>query len=330
MKSLKTKLLLWYLGSLLFLAVFFYIVVHILALPHSAHIFEIIVAILAIVGYFFINQITRSLTYISNEMKSITSENLDKKIKNIQGNDEIAELGKSFNSLLDRLNNAFKREQQFIGDVAHELKTPLSTLRSTLEVAKSKKRSGEEYEKVINEALKETVYLSSTLTNILDLAWLEIPQEQKLAKKFNLSDLIKELLDIAEKLAFNKRIKIESSIMSEVYVVGYRDKLARAIINVIDNAIKYTPDGALSLTLKIVRNKAFILIKDTGLGIEKKDIPYVFDRYYRADTVNKVAGSGLGLAIAKSIITLHKGTVEVESFFNKGTTFVIALPLASS
>lgn len=328
--SLKTKLLVWYIGSLLLLAVFFYLVVHILALPHATHAFEVLLLVLAIVGFFIIHKITQSLTYLASEMKVITSENLDRKVKTIKGNDEIANLSKSFNSLLDRINEAFKREQQFIGDVAHELKTPLATLRSTLEVARSNKRSHEEYELVIDQAINETAHISSTLTNILDLAWTESIKELKTAKKFNLSELMKELVDIAEKLALNKKLRIENFIADGINVIGYKDKLAHAILNVIDNAIKYTSEGTISIALKIVKGKVFILIKDTGMGIKEKDIPHIFDRFYRADSTEKISGSGIGLAISKSIISLHKGTIEVETSHNQGTTFVIALPSLSS
>lgn len=328
--SLKTKLLIWYIGSLVLVAIFFYLFVHILALPHATHAFEILLVILGIVGYFILSNIIKSLTYLSSEMKQITSENLDRKVKTIKGNDELANLGKSFNNLLDRLNESFTREQLFIGDVAHELKTPLATLRSTLEVARNKKRSGEEYETVLDQAINETSHLSSTLTNVLDLAWTESTQDMNTAKKCNLSELMRELSDIAEKLALHKKLHIETLIPDGIFILGYKDKLARAILNIIDNAIKYTNEGKITVTMKIIKDKIFIVINDTGMGIKEKDIPRIFDRFYRTDSAEMITGSGLGLAIAKSIITLHKGTIEVESFHNKGTTFIIALPAISS
>lgn len=328
--SLKTKLLIGYIGSLLLLAMFFYLFVHILALPHATHAFEVLLVILAVVGFFIIHKITKSLTYLSSEMKIITSDNLDRKVKTIKGNDEIADLGKSFNSLLDRISEAFKREQQFIGDVAHELKTPLATLRSTLEIARERKRSTEEYETTIDQAINETAHISSTLTNILDLAWTESIKEVTTTKKFNLSELMKELVDIAEKLASNKKLKIESSIIDNIYIAGYKDKFARAILNVIDNAVKYTSEGTISVTLKVVKGRIFILIKDTGMGIKEQDIPHIFNRFYRGESTENISGTGIGLAISKSIIILHKGTIEVETSHKQGTTFVITLPLVSS
>lgn len=327
--SLKTKLLIWYVGSLILLAIFFYLFVHTLAIPHATHAFEVLLVILAIVGFFMIRKITKSLIYLASEMKQITSENLDRKVKIIKGKDEIVDLGKSFNSLLDRLNDSFKREQQFIEDVAHELKTPLATLRSTFDIGRSKKRSIDEYEIILDQAINETAHLSSTLTNVLDLAWTESAKELKAAKKFNLSELMKELVDIAEKLALSKKIKIENNIADNINILGYKDKLARAILNLIDNAVKYTSEGTITLTLKIIKDKVFILIRDTGMGIKEKDMSHIFDRFYRADSTGNISGSGLGLAISKSVITLHKGTIEIESSL-KGTTFVIALPTLSS
>lgn len=324
--SLKTKLTLWYIGSLILLAIFFYIFVHALALPHAIHAFEVLLLILAFIGFFMIDKITQSLIYLASEMKMITSENLDKKITPIKGDDEISDLGKSFNNLLDRLNGAFKREQQFIGDVAHELKTPLATLRSTLEVARSKKRSAGEYEDVLDRAIGETASLSSTLTNVLDLAWTESANDFKTARKFNLTELMQELVDITEKLVANKKIQLEKSIAEDIFIVGYREKLARAVLNIIDNAVKYTTEGTISITLKVIKDRVFILIKDVGMGIKENDLPHIFDRFYRSENAEKISGSGLGLAIAKAVITLHKGTVEVESAHGKGTTFIISLP----
>lgn len=330
LKSLRAKLFLWYLGSLVLLTIIFFLFVHILAIPYGTDLFFAIFFILTFIGFIIIYKLTSALTYLSSKIKLISRKNLDQRILDIKSEDEIGELAYSFNNLLDRLNGSFIREQQFIADVAHELKTPLSTLRSSLEIARTKKRSGEDYEKVIDEAIRETNYISSTLKNILDLAWSESPSEQKNMTKLNLSELMNELCDIAIKMTDCNKIYVESAIAPDIYILGFKDRLPQAILNIIDNAIKYTNQGTISITLKSVKDKAFILIKDTGLGIKEKDIPHIFDRFYRGNESNKVSGSGLGLAISKSIIALHKGTVEVESFLNRGTTFVIALPLLSS
>lgn len=327
--SLRTRLFLWYLVSLIILAVFFYAVVHIFMLPYSTELFFVLLFVLAIIGFFTVKKITSSLISLSEQIRLISSHNLDKHVKGIHSNDEIGDLAKTFNDLLDRLNDAFKREQQFIADVAHELKTPLATQRSGLEITLSKNRTADEYRTVINEALKENNQISSTLKNVLDLAWSETPHEQKHMTKLNLSELIDELAYIAMKMAVQKHIVVSRAIQKDIHIMGIKDKLARAIMNIIENAIKYAPEqGRASIKLNTIKNKAVITIEDTGQGIMEKDLPHIFDRFYRGSKTDTVLGSGLGLAISKSIILLHHGDITVKSIVGKGSVFTIVLPRA--
>lgn len=328
-KTLRARLIIWYIGSIAFFTLFFYIAVHTFNLPHSDHIYIILFTLFTILGIFLIYRITKSMTYLSSRIRHISRKNLDERILDIKNEDEIGELASSFNSLLDNLHEAFNRERQFIGDVAHELKTPLATLKSTLEVSLSRSRTNEEYRRVLKTAIEETNQLSITLNNVLDLAWAEVHENNKNTKIFNLSELMEELCDISEKMSQSKHIHVICTIEKAIKIAGFREKLARALLNIIDNAIKYTNDGGkIEITLEKTHNRAFITIKDSGVGIAPKDIPHIFDRFYRGEKTEKIHGSGLGLAIAKSVITLHQGHVNVESKQNEGTTFIIILPIA--
>lgn len=297
-------------------------------LPYSTEIFIVLIFLLALSGFYIVRRITSSLTDLTEQINLISSHNLDRRIKGIHSKDEIGNLAQAFNSLLERLNKAFKREQQFIADVAHELKTPLATQRSLLEVTLSKKRSNEEYVKALTDALRENNHISSTLKNVLDLAWSETALEQNGKHTFNFSDLMKDLCDIAEKMALSKGITVTCSITEGIHVKGFKDKLARAILNVIENAVKYTPEkGEIELEVIKKGHAALITIKDTGPGIAKADLPHIFDRFYRGSHTDKVFGSGLGLAITRSVISVHHGSVRVESTVGKGSAFFIELPL---
>ena len=328
LKTLRARLILGYVGSIAFFTLFFYIVVHNFALPHSDHIYIVLFAIFTILGVFLIYRITKSITYVSSRIRHISRKNLDERITDINSEDEIGELAASFNSLLDNMNDAFKREQQFIGDVAHELKTPLATQRSSLEVTLSKDRTKEDYKKALESALEENNHISSTLKNVLDLAWSETHEEKKNSAVFDLSELMEELRDITEKLTQSKKITVEASIHKDIHVDGFKDKLARALLNIIDNAVKYTHKGKISIKLRKSHNRAFLTISDTGQGIKPEELPKIFTRFYRGSKTDKILGSGLGLAITKSVITLHNGHINVESKLNIGTTFTIILPLA--
>ncbi len=330
LRSLRAKLFFWYVGSLAVVIAYFLLFIHYYSIPHTIHILIVLFVILAIAQFLAVYKITKSINKLSSKMKLISSENLEEKITGIGSDDEIGELSNSFNSLLDRLSEAFKREQQFIADVTHELKTPLATLKSSFEVALNKPRESGEYKTIIEGALAETDQISQTLKNVLDIAWSETPESQNKKTKFNLNELIDDLYEIAQKLAIKKRIQVNLSTTKSVYILGFKDKLARAILNIIDNAIKYSPaQGQVEIILEKTPNKALISIIDQGLGVLEEEIPHIFNRFYRGSKTDKVFGAGLGLAIAKSIVNLHQGEIRVKSKKGKGSTFVIVLPLAS-
>jgi len=329
--SLIKRLFFWYVGSLTLVAIFIILVVHVFAFKNGFYFIFFLFLTLAMLGFIIINKITESLTYLSSRMRMISSKNLNERVDGIDSHDEIGELAQTFNQLLDRLHLAFKREQQFIADVAHELKTPLSTLRSTLEIALNHKRTDDEYRQSLKEAVQETHRVSSTLKNVLDLAWSETPMEQKNAVSFNLSELMDELFELAEKMGLKKNIKVSGSFDENIIITGFKEKLGRTVLNIIDNAIKYVPtSGKIEINLKKEKNHAIITIKDNGVGISADDLPHIFDRFYRGSTKEKTFGSGLGLAIAKAIVNSHRGEIEVKSEIGKGTIFIITLPLASS
>lgn len=331
LNSLRVRLYLWYVGSLAVLAAVFYILVHDMAWVHGNHSFEVVFGVLAIAGFIIIYKFTQSLNKLSAKMRQITYKNLNERITDVKGEDEIGELALTFNKLLDRLHEAFGREQQFIGDVAHELKTPIANLRSSLEIGLQKRRNNDEYKEIIQQAISETDRISSTLRNILDLAWSETPNDQKKAEKFNLSQLLEELCEISQKMTTQKEIKTFFDIEKNVHLIGYKDKLARALLNIIENAVKYTPtNGKIEVEMETIHNKAIISVKDTGVGIADDEQQKIFERFYRGVKTDKIFGSGLGLAISRSMINLHNGEIKVNSQPNKGTTFIISLPLQNN
>lgn len=325
-QTLRFKLLFWYLLSLAFLGIFIIITIHILQYQYSVELILVAFCILATVGFAAVFKITKSLMYLSSQMQQISSKTLDKRVTSIQGNDEIGQLAVAFNGLLDRLDIAFKRERQFIADVAHEMKTPIATLRSSFEVTLHKERSNEEYKNIIRDSIIETDRITTTLKDILDLAWSEVPNE-KTREEFDLSHLITELSEIAQKLAQQKRITVLIDVMPHILIKGFRERLGRAVLNIIDNAIKYTSqNGKMSISLTKEFNNALITITDNGQGIKEKELEHIFDRFYRGSKAEKVFGAGLGLAIAKATIGIHRGVIHVESKPGKGSTFSIVLP----
>jgi len=334
-KTLREKLLFWYITSLITVTAFFYFAVHIYSLPYRNIIFFSLLIFLALEGFFIVRKMTAGISKLSSKIKTITSKNLNEKVTGVDTEDEIGELAISFNQLLDRLLESFKRERQFIGDVAHELKTPLSTQRSGIEVTLSKDRPKEAYKNALIEALSDNNRITTTLKNILDLAWSEAESAKVKKDKVNLSEVVSEIVEIATKLGLAKKIKISRNVTDDIVILGSEDKLSRALLNIVDNAIKYTPIGgsvSISLTKKNLPagkagEQAKFQVKDTGVGIIKADQPHIFERFYRGSRSGKVYGSGLGLSISQALISAHKGTIEVKSDVGLGTTITAHLPL---
>jgi len=292
----------------------------------------VVLVIPTIIGGFLLAKGAISpLREITDKLKRVTSENLTERVNKPNTGDEIEELAETFNTMLGRISEAFDRERTLIGDLAHELKTPLATLRSGVEISLTKNRTVSEYKNTLSETLIDINNISSTLKNILDLAWTRSDNARGKAEKINLSKMSKELKEILEKLTLTKNIKIITNIESDIKILGQEEKLMRAFLNVIDNAVKFTPaNGMITLSLKKLAASAIFSIKDTGIGISKKDLPNVFNRFYRGTGTEKTLGSGLGLSIAQALVNAHRGTIDIKSKPGNGTSVTIELPLAKN
>lgn len=268
---------------------------------------------------------------MSHKLKEISAENLDERIPNPMTGDELEELSRTFNGLLDHLHDAFVRERQFIGDMAHELKTPLATLRSSIEVTLEKPRTIVEYKQAFADTLVDVNRLSQTVKNILDLAWIGADHAHISKDTIDLSRVCEDLHEIAEKLAVGKKISISAQIASDIYIEGMEDKIFRALLNIVDNAVKYTPSGKrIHISLKKEGENALVVIKDSGKGISTEEQQHIFERFYRGQKTGHIPGSGLGLAIAHGIVSAHHGTIQVVSKSGSGTTMTVIIPLATA
>lgn len=273
-------------------------------------------------------RVLKPVSEIADNMNNISSDNLEKRLIDPKTNDVIEKLTVTFNNLLDRLNQSFTRERQFIGDIAHELKTPIATLKSGIEVALSKDRQKQEYKKALSDTLIDVDKMASLVSNILDLAWIGADKTTTNYKTFNLSDSILELNEISIKLASQKGINIKSNIEKNINIFGDEGKITRAILNIVENAIKYTTNKKpILISLYKSKNMAVLVIKDGGVGISKNEINHIFNRFYRGSKTSKTVGSGLGLAISQGIIKAHGGNIEIKSGAGIGTVAKVILPI---
>lgn len=330
-KSLRTSFIAWFLGSTTGLIVYVLLAINIHDLHNGMYILGVLFVMLSAAQFIVFYKFTNSISYISSKMRSTSLGNLSEKVSGWDRNDEIGELVRSYNDLVGRIGEGVKRERQFIADMAHGLKTPIAVMKTSFEITLSRKRKSEEYSQVLQEAMVEITRLTNILEHVLDLARLEAPLKNKEGKNLNLSQLLEEIEDIAQKLALTKKIEVKASIAKNITIWGYKYKLARAIWNIIDNAIKYTsPKGKVEIILGKNAEQAVVTISDNGQGIDKEDLPYIFDRFYRGSVKGKALGSGLGLAIAEAVVQLHQGSLKVKSKLGQGSTFVMTLPLKAN
>lgn len=266
---------------------------------------------------------------LSDEIEHIQDKNLGGSVPNPGTEDELEQLTHSFNRLLERLDKTFRRERQFLADVAHEVKTPIATMKTGIEVALSKKRTPEEYKTTLTHTAVDVERLSRTLTALLDLAWSQTDISRTRLTPISLSGMLGELLEITQRLASQKKITVEAAIAPDIVIMGKKDAIFRAILNVLENAVKYTPKGgSIHLSLE-QRNGAYVTVRDTGAGIAKGDLPHIFDRFYRGSREDATEGSGLGLSIARAIVAAHGGDITVSSLKGRGTAFYLFLPITS-
>jgi len=245
-------------------------------------------------------------------------------------NDEVGQLVLTFNQTLERLETIFTSQQRFLADVSHELRTPLTVIKGNLALMRRMNTLDEE---ILVSIDQESNRLTRLVGDLLLLAQAETGKLPLQIDCLELDSLLFEVLQEMHILAGNK-VHIRLTEIDQIQILGDRDRLKQVLLNLISNAIQYTPEGGnIFLSLAKVDKKARLILRDTGPGIPAEDLPHIFERFYRTEksrTRSKTPGFGLGLSIAYWIIHNHAGKIDVESIEGEGTTFNIFLPLLTS
>jgi heavy metal sensor kinase len=275
----------------------------------------------------------RALKPISKIIKTARDigqgQELSQRIPVFKVQDELGQLALTFNEMMDRLENSFAQMRQFSSDASHELRTPLTVLQGQNELVLSKLRDPKEYQEVIISNLEEIKYMSKVLEDLFVLSRSDENQILLNYKRMDLRDLVEEVCRHAEILAEEKDISIVIAFLEQVKINGDEVRLRQMVWNILHNGIKYTqPGGELKVSLLEESGFALLSIQDTGIGIPEKNLPFIFDRFYRVDKARSKdeGGSGLGLSICRHIAEAHKGKIEVESKPSLGTRFKIHIP----
>ncbi len=289
--------------------------------------FPLTVLLTGMIGAFLAKMTLRPVDNMIKTIHDITVENMKLKLKLPGTRDEIEKLAGTFNEMLARLDHAFTSHKRLFEDLSHDLKTPLTVIKGEFEVVLKKKRSAEDYEAVLRSSLEEVDKIIRLAENMLMLASFEAQNIIPDRRELDLNILIQGIVNSMRKPAGEKHIEISLSYDFDMTIKADERQLKQLFINLLDNAIKYTPDnGKINIDARKDKAGVRIKIKDTGHGIADYQIEHIFDRFYRVDKSRTEQGFGLGLSIVKSVVDSHDGKIEVESSIGHGTTFNIFLP----
>jgi heavy metal sensor kinase len=303
-------------------------------------------------GQFLANKALKPVDNITQTVRMITSQNLNQRIKPLKVKDEISRLIETFNEMISRLDHSFRQIKQFSTDASHELKTPLTILKGEVEVTLRKKRMSDEYEQTLRSNLEEINRMSQIVDDLLFLSRADIGEIRLNKEKIDLTEILNEVVVQMNILAQAKNIRIETSNHhGDMHIFGDGLRIRELFLNLIENGIKYTENGgSIHITLtkdNLPYDRSFpnangregeqtefvkIIVSDTGMGIAKEDQERIFDRFFRVDKARsrEQGGSGLGLSICKWIVEAHRGDISVASELEKGSSFIVKLPLYSS
>jgi len=281
-------------------------------------------------GWFLAYKSLKPVDMVTKTAHAITVNNLKQQIPARDVDDEIGRLISTFNRMISRLSESFDQIREFSIAASHELRTPLTIMRGEVEIALRKEKDPAEYRRVLVSNLEEIVRLSSIVESLSTMSKADFEQQEVQYEEIRMRDLLEELYQDSEIIAQKKQIGVELRRNEDVTIIGDRIRLRQLFLNLIDNAIKYTPEhGRVSVSSERRDGFVRVQVEDTGVGIPEAEQAKIFDRFYRVDKARsrEMGGSGLGLAIAKWVAELHRGHIEVASEEGKGSTFTVYLPL---
>lgn len=284
---------------------------------------------LIVLSGFFAGRILKPISDISQLATEINDRTLDQRIPVRQSNDEFSHLSKTLNNMFDRLQFSFEKQKRLLSDASHELKSPITLLRLQIEERLQIEDLSEEHENQLVKQQETLHRLSRMITSLLDLSALEIEQHLEMVDIL-LSDLVTPVLNDFDELLHAAKVTARTEVPISLRFRGDVEKIRRVIVNLVENAIKYNHEGGrLTIGARVEKSHIHLSVYNTGTGIPEKDLPRVFDQFYRVETSRSplYGGTGLGLTIVKSIVELHGGRIVAHSRFGEWTRIDVYLPL---
>jgi heavy metal sensor kinase len=285
------------------------------------------------VGYWLARKSLVPVSQLNRLAEGITAQKLDRRLPVAHPEDELGRLTKTINAMIARLEYSFQEIRRFTADASHEMRTPLTAIRAETELALSNTQTPEEQHQMLISVVEECERLTQLTDQLLTLSREDAGGTQQVRGPVELAALVCNVADTMKPLMDAKELRFEIAGHITQAVQGDERRLRQVFINLLDNAIKYTPNGGM-VTVRMQRegDKAIVKISDTGMGIAPQHQPHVFERFYRVDKARSRAegGTGLGLSIARSIVQSHEGDISLTSEPGKGTAVVVTLPLKTA
>jgi len=288
----------------------------------------------AVGGYWISRRALAPVDRIASTARAITAQQLGRRLDVPPTGDELQRLSETLNDMLARLETAFAETTRFTADASHELRTPVSLIRTTAEVALRRPRSAEEYRQALEGILRESERTSGLVQDLLTLTRADAGVDGWSPSRVDLCALVSDLRERLITLCEGRGLSLQLDLPAQsVFVDGEHAALGRLVVILADNAAKYTPaPGEVRVTLRAADGTAEMEVADTGMGISAEDLPLVFERFYRADKARSrdAGGAGLGLSIARWIVERHGGRITIESETAKGSHVRVLLPVGKT
>ena len=291
-----------------------------------------LLALAGVGGYWISRRALQPVDRITAAAESISIHNLGGQLAVPRSGDELERLSETLNRMLGRLNESVKRMSQFTADASHELRAPISIIRTTAELAVQSERTAAESREDMTAILTEAERVSKLIDSLLLFARADAGEDGLQRELIDLSTSLRQTVEQCCALAEQKKIHLSRTLAAEpVAVMGDAEAMRRLFFIIVDNAIKYTLEGGrIDIRLEVAVERAIVSVTDTGIGIAEADLPYIFDRFWRADKVRSrgMGGSGLGLSIARWISDRHQWAINAEAMPSGGSRFTVTIPRA--